>query len=517
MLLLPVPGAARWGGLFAALGYALLSGWGVPAQRTVWMLAAVTLLQASSLAWPWPLLLLAAACIVTAFDSWALLQPGFWLSFGAVGLLLLSQARPPADAQREPLGTLRAVWRWLAGAAARGVRTQLIATLGLTPLTLVFFQQVSLVGFAANLIAIPLVTLVITPLALLGVVVTPLWTLGAWVTQVLVVVLGWLAALPGAVWTAPAAPAWAQLAALGGAGLLVMPLPWRARMLALPLALPLLIPPQVLPEAGRFELMALDVGQGTAVLVRTRGHLLLYDAGPQYSRDSDAGQRVLLPLLRGRGETNLDTLVLSHRDSDHIGGARALLAGLPVSQVLSSLEVGHPLRGGSVNHHRCAAGQTWEWDAVRFDVLRPTDADYGRAIRPNGLSCVLRVSDRQHSVLLTGDIEREQELDLVASYGDSLRSDVLIVPHHGSRTSSTPLFLDAVRPRIAVFQAGYRNRFGHPAAEVIARYAERGIVMVDSPRCGAWAWGEPDDELGRCLREATQRYWRHDAGTARLR
>ena len=160
------------------------------------------------------------------------------------------------------------------------LRTQVIATLGLTPLTLVFFQQVSIVGFAANLIAIPLVTLVITPLALLGVVLVPLWGVGAWVVQQLNTALGWLAALPGAVWTVHAAPAWAQASALIGAALLMLPSPWRARAMALPLLVPLLLPSQALPALGSFDLIAVDVGQGTAVLVRTRNHLLLFDTGP---------------------------------------------------------------------------------------------------------------------------------------------------------------------------------------------------------------------------------------------
>ena len=517
MLLLPAPQAARWGGLTCAAAYALFSGWGVPSQRTVWMLATVTLLQALGLRWPWMLVLLMAAVVVTALDPWALMQAGFWLSFVAVGLLMASSASdsavPNAGGAAPPAG-----WRgWprrLWAAVRADLRTQVIATIGLTPLTLVFFQQVSVVGFAANLIAIPLITLVITPLALLGVALVPLWTVGAWVVQVLNAALGWLAALPGAVWVVPAAPAWAQLAGIVAAVLLVMPLPWRTRMLALPLALPLLMPPHALPAEGRFDVLAVDVGQGTSVLVRTRGHLLVFDAGPQYSRESDAGQRVLLPLLRGRGETRIDRLVLSHRDLDHVGGAKSVLAGVTVAELLSSLEAEHPLLALAPVHGRCAAGQSWVWDGVHFDLLRPDAADYDRTLKTNAMSCVLRVSEPRvggHSVLLTGDIEREQEAALVASHGERLRSDVLVVPHHGSRTSSTAAFLDAVQPRLAVFQAGYRNRFGHPAPDVLARYRERGITVVTSPQCGAWQWygGVEGPAGGVCQRDAVRRYWHY--------
>ena len=521
MLWLAVPLAARWGGLAVAAGYAVMAGWGVPAQRTVWMLATVTLLQTGGLRWPWLLVLLAAAVVVTAIDPWALLQPGFWLSFSAVGLLMAAAPMtaiadgPPR--QPEPVPPSPSLspsgWRsWprrLADGARGGLRTQVIATVGLTPLTLVFFQQVSLVGFAANLVAIPLVTLLVTPLAVLGMAVPMLWPLAAWVVGGLAAGLGALASLPGAVWTVPVAPLWAQAAGLLAAVLVVMPLPWRIRLLALPLALALLVPPRPVPPEGRFDLVAADVGQGTAVLLRTRGHVLVFDTGARYSRESDAGQRVLLPLLRTRGDEPVDLLMLSHRDSDHVGGAQALLDGLDVRRIASSLEAGHPLLEGRANAGRCEAGQRWTWDGVDFAVLHPPAADYERALKPNAMSCVLRVEGGGRSILLTGDIERAQEAALVDS-GAPLRSDVLIAPHHGSRTSSSPAFLDAVAPATAVFQAGYRNRFGHPAAEVLDRYRARGIGLVTSPACGAWEWRHDGPAGGRCERERQRRYWHHD-------
>ena len=519
MLWWPAPSAASWGGLACAAAYALFSGWGVPSQRTVWMLAVVTLARACGVRWPWPLVLLVAAVVVTALDPWALLQAGFWLSFAAVGLLMASPAAVvDRGAPAAPAGWR--VWPRRAWAASRaGLRTQLIATVGLAPLSLVFFQQVSVVGFAANLIAIPLVTLVITPLALLGVVWMPLWSAGAWVVRQLNTLLGTLVAWPGAVWLVPVAPPWAQLAGLLGAVLLVLPLPWRVRLLALPLLVPLLWPPRALPPPGSFDLLALDVGQGTSVLLRTHAHLLVFDAGPQYSRESDAGRRVLLPLLRARGEGRIDRLVLSHRDLDHVGGAGAVLKAMPVDEVLSSLEPQHPLLGLARRATRCSSGQSWDWDGVRFEVLRPPARDYERALKPNAMSCVLRVSSPSdgaragRSVLLTGDIEREQEAALLADGADALRSDVLIVPHHGSKTSSTPAFLDAVRPRVAVFQAGYRNRFGHPAPEVLQRYVERDIRIEATPRCGAWRWDAASPAagpaIGLCQRDAVRRYWHH--------
>lgn len=504
MLWWPAPQVARWGGFAAALGYALFSGWGVPSQRTVWMLATVCLLQALGVRWPWSLVLSWVAVVVSALDPWALLQPGFWLSFSAVGLLMLAgSAREDAP---EAQGWTGRLGRHLGGE----LRAQVVATLGLTPLTLVFFQQVSLVGFGANLFAIPLVTLVITPLALGGALFTPLWWLAARLVKALVAVLAWIGGSPAAVWSVPVAPAWAQAAGLLAAALLLLPAPWRLRSLALPLVVPLMVPPLPRPAQGGFELLALDVGQGSALLVRTRGHLLVFDSGPRYTADSDAGQRVLLPLLKARGEWRVDRLVLSHRDLDHVGGASALLGLARVDEVTSSLEDGHPLRRSIKSHTRCEQDQSWTWDCVRFDMLAPPAASYALALKSNAMSCVLRVSGMHHSALLTGDIERAQETALVTARREALASDVLIAPHHGSKTSSSPAFVDAVHPRTAVFQAGYRNRFGHPAPEVLARYRERGIELVQTPDCGAWRWSPPQPE-GVCERDISRRYWRYGA------
>ena len=528
MAWVPAPSAALWGGLVVALAYAVFSGWGVPAQRTVWMLAAITLLRSAGLRWPWPLVLLTAATVVTVIDPWALLQPGFWLSFAAVGLLMASGdtgAMSPAVASSEPqdaAATPTTAWRQalvrLRDVAAGGVRTQLVATVGLAPLTLVFFQQVSLIGFAANLVAIPLITLLITPLALMGCIFPIVWGAAAAILAMLTAWLGWLAEGSGVLWSVGAAPWWAQAAGLFGAALLVMPLPWRLRLLAVPLMWPMLLPPRDLPPVGQFDLVAVDVGQGTAVLVRTRNHLLLYDSGPQYAPEVDAGQRVLLPLLRARGEHRIDALMLSHRDTDHVGGASSLLHGLPIAELTSSIEDAHPLRSQaqqqSVPSRRCEAGQRWEWDGVKFEVLHPVVGDYALPLRSNAMSCVLRVqgasAGSDGSVLLTGDIEREQEIRLLREHPGALRSTVLIAPHHGSKTSSTAAFLDAVAPQVAVFQAGHLNRYGHPADEVLARYRERGIARIDTPSCGAWTWRSSTDRgnsPANCERDDSRRYW----------
>ncbi len=555
----PAPLAARWGGLLLALLYALLAGWGVPAQRTVWMLAASTVLLGTGRRWPGWLICLVAGAVVLLADPWAVLQAGFWLSFVAVGLLLLSDAPAPslaqrlqtqAQAQAEELAQAvppapeenrrPAPCAWCE-ALRQGLKAQAVASVGLAPLTLLLFNQMSIVGIGVNLLAVPLVTFVITPLALGGMLWAPLWQLAGYLLPWLMRGLQAAAAQPWAVWSVPGL-AWPlqALVLLGGAWL-VLPLPWRVRCLALPLWWPLLWPPVVRPAPGQFELLAADVGQGSAVLIRTAQHSLLFDAGPAWA-DADAGTQVLLPLLRHLGERELHALVLSHADTDHIGGAPTLLARLPVRQLWASLAPQHPLWRAGVPARPCEAGQQWQWDGVRFAFLHPLpggepaslapnlpgEAGSGRSAsrstsrsdtRPvdqparkpavksptNARSCVLKVTDAAgHAALLTGDIEAAQERALAAQNPSALRAELLLVPHHGSGGSSSAEFLAAVQPEWALVQVGYRSRFGHPHPQTLARYAAQSIKLVRTDECGALWW-----QAGQlqCTRKMQQRYW----------
>ncbi len=494
-LWLPAPSAALLGGVLLAGAYALFSGWGVPSQRTLLMLATVGLLRLSGKRWPWPHVWLLSCAVVVAVDPWALLQAGFWLSFVAVGVLFASDS-----------GANKAIDTGARGRFTSMFREQGVITLALTPLTLLLFGQVSLVGLAANALAIPWVTLVVTPLAMAGVALAPLWDVAAWAIAALTWYLQILAALPFATISVAQAPLWAGVAGVTGGAVLVMQLPWSVRLLGLPLMLPVLLWQAPRPPLGQFELLAADIGQGNAVLVRTAEHALLYDAGPRFSRESDAGHRVLVPLLRAL-DVRLDTLLLSHRDSDHTGGALALLAMQPQVTLLSSIEATNELQAVHPVT-RCVAGQRWRWDGVDFEVLHPQANDYGAVRKSNAMSCTLRLSNGVQSALLVGDIEQAQEARLL-SEGAKLKADVLLVPHHGSKTSSSAAFLDAVQPQLALVQAGYRNRFGHPAASVLARYQERHIQVIDSPHCGAATWQSKRPELVLCERQQAERYWQH--------
>jgi competence protein ComEC len=500
-LLLPAADAALIGGVLLAAAYALFSGWGIPAQRTCWMLATVALLRLSGARWPWPQTWMLACAVVLAVDPWALLQAGFWLSFVPVGVLFATDAGvgPPAE------GRVRNV-------AVRGaamLREQWVVTVALAPLTLLLFGQVSLVGLLANALAIPWVTLVVTPLAMAGVAVPWFWDLAGSAIAVLLFFLQSLAALPWATLTLATAPWWLAASGVLGGVLLVARLPAPVRALGLPLLLPVLLWQAPLPPVGEFELLAADIGQGNAVLLRTAHHALLYDAGPRYSLESDAGHRVLLPLLQAL-HTRLDMLLLSHRDTDHVGGAPAVLGMQAQAELLSSIATDDRLQALRPAQ-RCVAGQRWEWDGVQFSILHPQAADYDTPHAPNALSCVLRIQSAgalSQTALLVGDIERPQEEALLTAQAP-IRADLLLVPHHGSKTSSSADFLASVQPRMAWVQSGYRNRYGHPAPAVMQRYQERGILVHDSPHCGAMTWRTDRPAQTVCARSEERHYWSH--------
>ena len=491
----PAQHAALIGGVLLAMAYALFAGWGIPAQRTIWMLCAAACLKLSGKHWPWPLVWLLVLALIVALDPWALLSAGFWLSFVAVGILFATDAGKSYE-QRNTLRTR----------LISMLREQWIITLALAPLSLLLFNQVSIVGLLANALAIPWVTLVITPLAMLGVLAPPAWGLAALSVQLLGALLGWLAQFPFATFSVASSAGFLPAIALLGAVLLVIRLPMALRFAGAVMILPMLLVSPPRPAHGEFALLGADIGQGNAILVQTANHSLLYDAGPRFSRESDAGQRTLVPLLRALGE-KLDVLMVSHRDADHIGGAAAVLKMQPQARLMSSIETEHELQQLR-KAERCASGQRWRWDGVDFEILHPQPGDYEFRQKPNAMSCVLRISNGDQTALLVGDLEAAQEQRLVSEKAP-LKADVLLVPHHGSKTSSTPQFLDAVKPRIALVQAGYRNRFQHPVPEVMARYQERHIQVIASPQCGSAFWSSNHPQTVSCQRDTHKRYWHH--------
>jgi competence protein ComEC len=473
MLALPARKASALAMFLAAFAYCLIAGFAVPAQRTVYMVGVVALALWANRISSVSRVLCLALLVVLLLDPWAVLAPGFWLSFGAVAVILYV-----ATGRLRP-GHSLVQWG----------RVQWAITLALAPLLLVWFQQMSLVSPLANAVAIPLVSLVVTPLALAGSVLPLDFILelahAAMAGQMWL--LEWCAALPLAVWQQHAPAAWTVALALGGCVWLLLPRGVPARWLGLPLMLPMFTVAPPGPAAGAVWLTVLDVGQGLAIFVQTERHALLYDAGPAYSPDADSGSRVILPFLRASGIARLDAMVVSHDDNDHAGGAASVLSGLSVGLLYSSLFETHAAwRAAPEYRLPCSAGQGWDWDGVRFELLHPTAGSYAiDAIKTNDRSCVLKLSTAHGAVLLSGDIEARSETELLERARDDLRADVLVVPHQGSRTSSTEDFIAAVQPRWAVFPVGYRNRFGHPKEEVVERYRASGAQMLRTDSAGA--------------------------------
>ncbi len=494
LLIYPARKAAAVAGVGAALFYCALAGFGIPAQRTLIMLAVAAIALLLDRTQSASRVLALALLAVLAIDPWAVIAPGFWLSFAAVGVIFYT--------------TTNAIdGRWLVAWA----RSQWAITIGLVPLTIALFQQVSLVSPIANAIAIPVVSLIVTPIALLAAIlpIDALAHLAHWVMAMLMPLLEWLARLPAATWQQHAPAGWALGLALVGVIWLLAPRGVPARTMALPLFAPMLFVVPGVPATGSAWIDILDIGQGTAIVIRTARHTLVYDAGPSYSVEADAGNRVIVPYLRGEGIARIDRMVISHLDNDHSGGAVSVATWLPVGMLMSSLPPTHPLQAYSPYRIPCQAGQRWHWDGVEFRVLHPAIGDYDRALKTNAMSCVVRIEAGGHAVLLTGDIEAREEANLVASDAPALRADVLLVPHHGSRTSSTTEFVDAVAPRLAVVSAGYRNRFGHPRADIEARYQARGINLARTDQGGAVRVEiAPSGMQWSTFRARDPRYWR---------
>ncbi|MDQ0140202.1 DNA internalization-related competence protein ComEC/Rec2 [Cupriavidus necator] len=510
-LWLPARQAALVMAVATALGYGMLAGMQIPALRTVAMLCVAAAAVWGARAPPASVVLAWAALVALLVDPWAVMQAGFWLSFGAVTVIFFA-ARPGRDAG------VAGRWQRLRATLAAGARTQWAVTVGLVPLTLLLFGQVSVVSPFANAVAIPVVSLLVTPLALLGAALPlllagPVLAIAHAAMAALDAVLAGFAKLPWAMWEAASAgPAALLLAALGVALLVAPVASARVRLHGGLLVLPMLLARGPPVAEGQFRAVMFDVGQGTAVLVRTRAHALLYDTGPGYAAGSSAGAQVVVPLLRAEGVARLDHLMVSHEDIDHAGGVADVAAAVAVAARSTGAPDGHPLLGGRPGQWPpCAAGQQWEWDGVRFAVLHPLpEHSQLAAIPSNARSCVLRVDAATRSLLLTGDIGLAQERALLDGAGaGALRADVLVVAHHGSGTSSGQAWVEGVRPSAAVFQLGYANRYRHPNAAVWERFGRAGILRYRTDETGAVTMDTA--RAGATLsmfRHEQPRYWR---------
>jgi competence protein ComEC len=493
LLAWPPQRVAALSALAVAILYSALAGFSIPAQRAVVMLAvfmAAIILQRNTHS----LNTLAIAMFaVLLLDPLAVLSAGFWLSFLAVAVIVYAVAgRLGKPGYFE--GVIKINWA---------------TTVALSPLLLFFFQQVSIIAPLANLIAVPVVSFLAVPLSLLTVMVMfvspalagKLLFLVDAVLQGLWWILDELASAPLSAINHAEPSVWALCFAIPGVLIMLAPAGMPARWLGLLMFLPLAFTKPEQPETGNFKMTLLDVGQGLSAVVQTSHHVLVYDTGAKFSEQSDMGQSVLLPFLRKQGVDRIDSLVVSHGDNDHIGGAESLLAGIEVEQVLTSV----PRQLSSHSPVACAAEQSWNWDGVIFTVLSPRPPGF---VSENDNSCVLKIQSEKNSVLLTGDIEAAAESWLVGVYGEQLKADVLIAAHHGSKTSSTLTFLQTVQPDYVLIPAGYRNQFGFPHQSVLKRYQDIKAKWLNVADQGA-IFVEADKEslAVQSMRTVESKYW----------
>ena len=488
--------AQLWAGLISigfAVVYAGLAGFAIPTQRALLMVVLVVIAKVWRRDWSmWQILGLAAVLIVL-WDPRSILDKGFWLSFTAVGWIFWVLGRIPS-----PTG-----WRlW--------VRMQWALFVGLMPLTLLWFDQVAWVAPLVNLIAIPLVGWVLVPGLMLWAMLVVMQLPAGWVLSALVWATewGWVGLSQVAALGQQVQTYFIDLSGWPGIGLtpigfgfvmlalvvLCMPRPLPGRWLAAILILPALFPPKLSWESswapelqtGEVEFNVLDVGQGLASVIRTKNHMLVYDVGNAF-QGFDLGEQVVVPFLKTRGLPQVDKLMLSHMDQDHAGGLLGVVKNFPVNglMVLPGEKTGEQLgdvRDRLKDVEPCQAGMRWQWDQVLFEVLYPLQ---NSSPEKRNLSCVVKVTSKQGSILLAGDIEASMEAELLAEYAaQQLLSEVLLVPHHGSKTSSTTGLINRVSPDHAIISAGWGNAFGHPNDVVLRRYYNRGIQVWNTAEHG---------------------------------
>ena len=499
----PARKAATLAGVAAALSYSTLAGLSIPTQRTLLMIAvfAIALLR-DRVAGPTQVLC-AALFAVLLFDPWAVNAAGFWLSFGAVALIFYVTTNRSSETLQGIRGKTR---HRLINAA----RIQWAVTLGLIPMLIAMFQQVSIISPLANAIAIPLISFLVVPLTLLGLLPGCEALLQGAHHALAFGMHGLEAArdVPFGQWLGAAPPPWAIAAGILGACWLLLPRGFPARWLGALGLLPLFALSAPRPNSDAFWVTTLDVGQGLALVVQTARHTLLYDTGPKFNSEADSGNRVVVPYLHAIGIKHLHGMIVSHADSDHSGGALSVMQGMPIDWIAASLPAEHAIALSAKRFIPCLAGQSWQWDGVRFDMFHPSPWVNVATTSDNNRGCVLKISSPAGSILLPADIEQQSELELTQQFGDGLASDVLLAPHHGSKTSSSNVFLRAVHPQFVMVSAGYRNRFGHPKNEILDRYAASGATVLRSDLDGAVTFRFEDGPVSaEAYRRTHRRYW----------
>lgn len=490
-LYLATPQAAALGALLTAIFYSALAGFALPTQRAVIMIAvflAATLSRRNLPPWhAWNLALL----LILLFDPLATLSASFWLSFGAVALIIYGMT-----------GRIKKQKWW-----QHWGRIQWVVAIGLIPLSLLFFHQASLANFIANAIAIPWVGFITLPLSLLGditwLIFHPwgiwIWTLAEYSLQIIWPLLSFISSLNGVQWIGYINNYWILISASIAILLLLAPRGFPARRMSIIWALPILFWTPTAPKINECWFTLLDVGQGLAAIIQTKQHTLVYDTGPDFSDSFDAGNAVVIPFLQSANINLIDTLVISNSKNEHMGGVTSVLQQIPVQHVLTT--VPEFFKSGFASY--CAAGQTWQWDNIKFTMLYPpANTNYSK-----DSSCVLRIDDGTQSILLTSDINDINEKYLVQHSANLLPATILIAPHSGSQTSSTPEFIQAVHPQIVLFSVGDQNRYGYPALDVLSRYQTIGAKIYSTAQDGSITFKLTGNDMIQTPKTYQKNFW----------
>ena len=459
---------AVFGALLVSLVYSLMAGFSLPTQRA-WVMVAVLLIGwLLHRRWGAWFRLKCAVTAVLVLDPLAFLSAGFWLSFGAAGVLLYVLCGRLSFPQR----------------VVQLTQLQLAIMALMVPLLAFYFYQVPVISPLVNLIAVPVVSFLLLPLAFLSLVVS-------WVSDILSSLgfygcglllqqgsdfLHWVNSQLNWFWHPPALSPWSLGLALIGTLVLLLPAALPGRWLGILLWLPMLAGSGEKLSEGDFRVTALDVGQGLAVVVETANHRMLYDTGRAFASGYSLATAVVEPYLRKQGISQLELLMISHGDNDHSGGTAVVVDAFAPKRILSSVQL------PGVNLEFCQAGQNWHRDGVTFEILHPDSQFRGNS---NNHSCVLKISGKHGSALFTGDIEASVEQQLARKYGTRLEADILLAPHHGSKSSSSSTLLDTVNPSVFLISSGFRNRFGHPHRSVLERVNKRGIAHYNTAASGA--------------------------------
>ena len=473
-LYFPAHKAAAIAALFFALFYSLLAGFALPTQRALLMLSIITISLISDRRVQPANILALTLIVILIFDPLSILSAGFWLSFSAVVMILLTLLYRYKS------------FSWPANGAIKAMSLQWKLSLMMAPLTLLFFQQIPLAGPLANLIAIPVVGFLIVPLVLLasmsyllfgsGIVDRYLFQLAEHLLHYVWLMLDYLLAAAEILSFSPEHSLVALAGIIFTVLMFIIPAGLKLRRLALVGLLVFFLPAQNVLRDGEFGMILLDVGQGLSVIIITAEHTLLFDTGARFSRRFNAGDAVVIPVLKFLSVWQLDTMIVSHGDNDHSGGANAILTAMKVDRLISNESA------FTKNSVPCHAGLQWLWNGVLFRILHPQSKSMATG---NNASCVLHVQSQFGSVLLPADIEEESEQEIISRYPGTLASSILVAPHHGSKTSSSGTFIDAVDPQLVLFPAGWMNRYQHPAKIVTRRLADRGIASIATGECGS--------------------------------